>query len=223
VTAGIPTASGGNRGGGTTSVSNGGDESLLPRSGVGNVLRVARRVMRHVILDLGCGSKKRAGAIGLDCRPEEGVDIVCDIERPLPLASDVAGEVHAHHVLEHVRNLVGLMEEIYRVCRPGAMIHVSGPYYASRGAFRDPTHVRFLTEDTFQYFEVPTGYGIRTDFVIERIEYEVRRPFRYLPGFLVKYCRRHLWNVVDSFWVDLRVAKSGESRGDSRQSARPQR
>lgn len=169
--------------------------------------------MRHVVLDLGCGSNKRAGAIGLDCRPEKGVDVVCDLEHPLPLADGVADEVHAHHVLEHVRNLVQLMEEIYRVCRPGAVVHVSGPYYTSRGAFRDPTHVRFLTEDLFQYFEVPTDYGIRTNFRIERTEYGVRRPFRYLPRFLIKYCRRHLWNVVDTFWVTLRAAKGDESRG----------
>lgn len=169
--------------------------------------------MRHVILDLGCGSKKRAGAVGLDCRPGKGVDIVCDLERPLPLADEVADEVHAHHVLEHVRNLVQFMEEIYRVCRSGATLHVSGPYYTSRGAFRDPTHVRFLTEDTFQYFEVPTDYGIRTNFVMEQIEYEVRRPFRYLPSFLIKYCRRHLWNVVDSFWVILRAVKVSEPGG----------
>jgi SAM-dependent methyltransferase len=169
--------------------------------------------MRPIVLDLGCGSNKRGGAIGLDHRPEKDVDILCDLERPLPLAAGVADEVHAHHVLEHVRNLVQLMEEIYRVCRPGAVVHVSGPYYTSRGAFRDPTHVRFLTEDLFQYFEVPTDYGIRTNFRIERIEYGVRRPFRYLPSFLLKYCRRHLWNVVDTFWVTLRAAKGEESRG----------
>jgi SAM-dependent methyltransferase len=167
--------------------------------------------MRPLVLDLGCGSNKRAGAVGLDCRLEKGVDIVCDLEYPLPLADGVAAEVHVHHVLEHVRNLIPLMEEIYRVCRPGAVVRVSGPYYTSRGAYRDPTHVRFLTEDTFQYFEVPTDYGTRTNFAIERIEYEVRRPFRYLPAFVVKYCRRHLWNVVDSFWVTLRVVKGNGS------------
>lgn len=171
--------------------------------------------MRRVILDLGCGANKRPGAIGLDCRSEKGVNILCDLERPLPVADEVADEVHAHHVLEHVRNLVPLMEEIYRVCRPGATVHVSGPYYTSRGAFRDPTHVRFLTEDTFQYFEVPTDYGIRTDFAIERIDYGVRRPFRYLPVFLIKYRRRHLWNVVDTFWVTLRAVKGSQAAAAS--------
>lgn len=167
--------------------------------------------MEYVILDLGCGSNKRAGAIGLDRRPGNEVNIVCDLERLLPLRDEVAHEIHAHHILEHVRNLVQLMEEIYRVCRPGARVHVSGPYYTSRGAFRDPTHVRFLTEDMFQYFELAMKYGIRTNFVMERIDYDVRRPFLYLPNFVVKYCRRHLWNVADSLRVTLRAIKGNES------------
>lgn len=53
------------------------------------------------------------------------------------------------HVIEHVANLVGLMEEVYRVCKSGAVVEIVVPYYTSRGAFRDPTHVRYITEDTF--------------------------------------------------------------------------
>ena len=65
--------------------------------------------------------------------------------------------------------------------------------------------MRFLAEDTFQHFEMPTDYGIWTNFVMDRIEYEVRQPFRYLPAFMMRYCRRHPWSVGDSFWVTLRV------------------
>lgn len=81
------------------------------------------------------------------------------------------------------------------------------PYYTSRGAFRDPTHVRYITEDTFQYFEPPTSYGVRTNFRIEKIEYDVRKPFRYFPQYLQKRFRRYLWNVVDNMTVTLRTIK----------------
>lgn len=99
------------------------------------------------------------------------------------------------------------MEEIYRVCKAEAVVQVVVPYYTSRGAFRDPTHVRYIAEDTFQYFEQPTDYGIQTDFRIEAIRYEMRKPFRYLPEFVRKRCRRHLWNVVENMYVTLRVRK----------------
>ena len=81
------------------------------------------------------------------------------------------------------------------------------PYYTSRGAFRDPTHVRYITEDTFQYFEPPTDYGIRTNFRIEGIRYDVRKPFRWFPSYFKKRCRRYLWNVVDNMYVTLRAIK----------------
>lgn len=105
-----------------------------------------------VVIDLGCGKHKRRDAFGFDCRKESGVNALWDIELPLPLKSNCADVVHLSHVVEHVRDLIPFMEEVYRVCKPGAEVHVTVPYNTSRGAFRDPTHVRYITEDTFQYF-----------------------------------------------------------------------
>lgn len=162
-----------------------------------------------LILDIGCGPSKIPNAIGVDRRLIQGVDVVCDIERELPFKTDSVDLIWLRHVIEHVQDMIGLMEEIYRISRHGAAIEVVVPYYASRGAFRDPTHVRFITEDTFQYFEPPTDYGICTNFRIERIRYDVRKPFRWLPPYLQKRCRRYLWNVVDNMEVTLRVIKPG--------------
>lgn len=164
--------------------------------------------MKPVIVDIGCGVRKVDGALGLDRRRQPGVDLVCDFERALPLKTGSVDVVYMSHIIEHIRDLIPFMEEIYRVCRPGAEVRVVAPYYTSRGAFRDPTHVRFITEDTFQYFEPPTDYGVRTNFKIEKIQYDVRKPFRYLPRYLQKRCRRYLWNVVDNLSVTLRAVKA---------------
>ncbi len=164
--------------------------------------------MRPVIVDLGCGSKKVNGAFGFDIRPEPGVNVVCNIERQLPLKTNSVDVVNLSHILEHIRDLIPFMEEVYRVCRSGAMVRVVVPYYTSRGAFRDPTHVRFITEDTFQYFEPPTDYGTRTNFRIEHIDYDVRKPFRYFPRYFQKRFRRYFWNVVDNMSVTLRAVKA---------------
>jgi predicted SAM-dependent methyltransferase len=161
----------------------------------------------RTILDLGCGPNKIHGALGVDMRAVPGVDLICDIEQPLPFTASSVDVVWLRHVIEHVRNLIGLMEEVYRISRPGAVVEIIVPYYTSRGAFRDPTHVRYITEDTFQYFEPPTDYGVRTHFKIESIRYDVRKPFRWLPSYIQKRCRRYLWNVVDNMAVTLRVVK----------------
>jgi predicted SAM-dependent methyltransferase len=161
-----------------------------------------------LVLDLGCGPNKIEGAFGIDKRAVPGVDLVCDIEQPLPFQTSAVHVVWLRHVIEHVRDLIGLMEEVYRISGDGGIVEVIVPYYTSRGAFRDPTHVRYVTEDTFQYFEPPTDYGVRTNFRIERIVYDVRKPFRWFPAYLQKRCRRYLWNVVDSMHVTLRVVKT---------------
>ncbi len=163
--------------------------------------------MKSIILDLGCGPNKILEAFGVDVRHIPGVDIVCDIEQALPFKASSVEVIWLRHVIEHVRNLIGLMEEVYRISRHGAAVEVVVPYYTSRGAFRDPTHVRYITEDTFQYFEFPADYGIRTNFKIEKITYDVRKPFRWLPAYFQKRCRRYLWNVVDNMSVTLRVMK----------------
>ncbi len=150
---------------------------------------------------------KFQGAFGLDCRRGPGVDLVCDLEGDLPIKTDSVDVVHLSHIIEHIRNLVCFMEEVYRICRPGAQVQVIVPYYTSRGAFRDPTHVRFIAEDTFQYFEAPTDYGVKTNFRIEEIRYDVRKPFRYFPKYFQKRFRRYLWNVVDNMDVTLRAIK----------------
>ena len=163
--------------------------------------------MKPVTIDVGCGAKKLPGAFGLDRRPHPGVDVVFDFESGLPLKSASVEVVYLSHVLEHIQRLIPFMEEVYRVCRPGGEVRVVVPYYTSRGAYRDPTHVRFMTEDLFQYFEMPTDYGIRTNFKVEEITYDVRKPFRFFPRYLQKRFRRYLWNVVDNMSVTLRAVK----------------
>lgn len=163
--------------------------------------------MKPIIVDLGCGPKKLPGAFGLDCQRLPGVDAVCNFDGSLPLQTSAVDVVYLSHIVEHIRDLVQFMEEIYRICRPGGEVRVVVPYYTSRGAFRDPTHVRYITEDTFQYFEPPTPYGVQTNFRIEKIEYDIRKPFRYFPRYFQKRFRRYLWNVVDNMTVTLRVVK----------------
>lgn len=58
---------------------------------------------KFVSLDVGCGAYKRHGAIGMDVRPLEGVDLVHDFTQfPWPVPDDVCMLVTANHVIEHV-------------------------------------------------------------------------------------------------------------------------
>lgn len=45
------------------------------------------------------------------------------------------------------------MEELHRICINGAKIKIITPYFSHVGASQDPSHKRFFTWKTFDYFE----------------------------------------------------------------------
>ena len=161
--------------------------------------------MNEVIIDLGCGSRKITGAIGVDGVYQPGVNVLCDFEQSIPLKSNSVDILYANHLLEHIQNLFQLMEEVSRVCKPGGQVYITVPYYMSSRAFHDPTHLQFISEDTFLYFQEPTYYGFKTNFEIQKICYKYRTIFRIFPGFLKNIFRKHLWNVVDEMYVTLKA------------------
>lgn len=108
------------------------------------------------ILDIGCGTnKQQPGAIGVDRRTHGGVDVVTDLERSLPFAGASVDQIYAVHSLEHVSDLLGLMNEIHRVLRADGVLHVMVPNCEFVNAFADPTHVRYFNRQTFKFFCQP--------------------------------------------------------------------
>ena len=105
------------------------------------------------VLDVGCGGVKQVPeAVGVDRLALPGVDVVADLEGGLPLEDASFDHAFCVHVLEHVRDLVGLMGELHRVLAPGGVLHVLCPRWTHPNAWRDPTHVRGVDEGMFRWF-----------------------------------------------------------------------
>lgn len=103
-------------------------------------------------LNLGCGRDIRPGYVNLDLARIPGIDVVADLEKPLPFADSSFDEVFTSHVLEHVADLFALLAELRRICRPGAVIRIFVPHLSFFGAYTDPTHKRFFGYHSFDYF-----------------------------------------------------------------------
>ncbi len=109
-------------------------------------------------LDIGCGRNKLPGAVGLDCVQLPGVDIVCDLNEPLPFGNGEFEVVYSNQVLEHVPDMIGLVEEIHRVLEPGGLMVAHVPYFRSSWAAVDPTHIRNFTLNSLDYFVAGTYF-----------------------------------------------------------------
>lgn len=104
-------------------------------------------------LNLGCGKDYRKGYINIDNNKNFKTDKIFDLNQlPYPFEDDSVDEIIANEILEHLDDVVKVMREIWRICKNNAIIKIKVPYYKWRGAFWDPTHKHFFTEETFYYF-----------------------------------------------------------------------
>lgn len=104
-------------------------------------------------LNLGCGNDYREGYINCDCTNDIKIDEFVDLEKPLDMFEDNSiDEIICFHVLEHIKDIVPLIHELHRISKGGSLIKIKTPFYSSWGQYNDPTHVRFFTPFTFDYF-----------------------------------------------------------------------
>lgn len=167
-------------------------------------------------LNVGCGRNIQAGWINLDSIALPGVDIVCDLERlrqsPIPLPDDSVGHFLLSHVIEHIHDSLGLMQELWRLAAPGATAVVRVPHGGSDDAWEDPTHVRAYFLNSFGYFSQPfywrADYGYRGDWLAERISLFVDRSrCAGLGPDAIVLKAHHERNIVREMVCELRAIK----------------
>lgn len=106
------------------------------------------------VLDLGCGNRKRHGAVGVDVNPNSQADVVHDLNIiPYPFQDSSFDEIVLDNVLEHLDDVVRVVAELHRLCRAGGLVKVIVPYFRAPWAYIDPTHRHFFTTDSFSYFD----------------------------------------------------------------------
>ena len=117
-------------------------------------------------LDIGCGPSKVSGFIGLDIRNLTGVDIVHELNvKPWPLENNSVDLIIASHVIKHVDSVIEFMSELHRVLKDNGKLVIRYPHYSQRHTFRDPTHKRFMTLESLDYFVYKSElFGEYSDF-----------------------------------------------------------
>lgn len=105
------------------------------------------------IANIGCGHLIYPDVVNLDAVPMPGVDVVHDLDAyPWPFDDASLDEIWASQVFEHVADPIAFMRESWRILRSGGLLHITTPHYLSENAHTDPTHRRFCTERTWDYW-----------------------------------------------------------------------
>lgn len=166
-------------------------------------------------LHLACGRAKLPGFVGVDLVPLPGVvDVVQDLTKfPWPFPDNCAAEIVMRNILEHLPDTLPVMEEVWRIAKPGARVNVLVPYYNSPGAWGDPTHRRAFNEETFDYM-APSGekplsaynYYTHARFRVTSLDARQNRWLKQLPA-RVRWTLAHHFATVHTLDFQLEAVK----------------
>lgn len=183
-------------------------------------------------LNLGCGHDKRLGFINVDSQAACQPDQVVDLEQfPWPWADNSVGEIVMSHVLKHLgastETYLGIIQELYRVCAPGARVLITVPHPRSDNYLADPTHVRPITAMGLQMFNqelnrqsmaeggssTPLGVYLGVDWVMESSDVKILEPWasRFNSGQLaeadITMAVQNFYNVIGDCSFVMRMRK----------------
>ncbi len=172
-------------------------------------------------LDLACGDRKKDGYIGIDIVKTNSTDYVFDLlQFPWPIESDIIDEINCSHFIEHIPHdiknpndsrdgLIQFVDEMYRILKPGGKVFIDCPYYTSMRAFGDPTHVRYIAEFSFYYFNrewIETNklehYNIKSNFDM-KYSYLITNELSLRSEEVRNKAFQHDWNAIDDIIVEL--------------------
>lgn len=164
------------------------------------------------ILDIGCGTKKVPGSIGVD-RISGLADVCHDLNSfPYPFQSDHFDVVHIRDTLFLLDNSVRVMEEIFRICKVGGRVIVVQPYFRSVWNHVDPWIRTYGTAHSFAFFDpedpICTRYQYtHARFATETIVFDDHlnkpRPLRRIIIWLAnRYPRKYELNFSHLFPLD---------------------
>ncbi len=170
-------------------------------------------------LDIGCGSSKRNGYIGIDAIEAPGVDIVVDFTKAeIPLPDCSVTHFYSAHCFEHLDRMSPVVSEMSRLSVDGAKVEVWTPYSFHRSAFLYG-HTAFLNELHWLHLcvDYPSAYKKTTrgtrwllneinyvldDGVIERLKDQ---------GISIDFAVKHMVNIVREFGVFITICHDSDA------------
>lgn len=180
---------------------------------------IAKLCANRQVLDIGCGRNKFSGAKGIDFAANAEADIRHNLNVfPYPCATSSFDAILLRNVIEHLGYIVGLMDEIHRIGRPGADVVITTPHFSSLYSYQDPTHVRHLALESMDYFTTDTKHSnfyTSNRFIMagKGIDFGKSFPLSYIARLICalsphKYEKHYAFIFpANSLWFHMRIDK----------------
>lgn len=129
-------------------------------------------------LDIDCPHGPKEGFLGFGLH--QGLHYQTDVQTyPWPFQDECVLEANCENLLHRVRDLVGFLDELWRVLVPGGKTFVRVPHHASVRAWQDPFTVRAVPESTFLFFNKVWREEQKVSY------YPIKADFRFTHGYAV--------------------------------------
>lgn len=175
-------------------------------------------------LNVGCARNQLPGFLNIDIDPRCHPDMLVEPGKPWPFPSGQFNFVLMSHILEHVRDPFPLLDDVWRVLRPGGHVLIVVPHGMSEQQMGTPAHVvaynaMSFTAFTTQRYETPGdhGYGAYEGkpvhpWELVRIDHELKHQWPrwlvWLPTFLEPY----IWNLYANIYCVMRKPSDASNR-----------
>lgn len=187
---------------------------------VSELIKTLIKDNKPVKINLACGQMRQEGFIGIDKIRTDATDIVLDLEEyPWPIPDNCVDELACSHFVEHVRDLVPFMDDLYRIMKSPwvnkdgekitSKVTIVCPYYSSMRAMQDPFHIRPISEASFLYYNKDwrdanklDHYGIVSNFDFS-YGYQVVPEWANRSQEARDFAIRHYNNVITDIFVTL--------------------
>ena len=178
--------------------------------------------MKKKCLNLGCGKdihkeNQQEEWINIDRFQLEGVDVKHNLTKfPYPFNDNYFDEILSLGTLELINaDFIKIMEELHRISKPNAIIKIRSPAFPSMCSAQDPLTKKFMTWNTFEYFDPEHGYYYsKVKFKTSKRKYiyslsSMLRWLSFLPNIAPTLYTRFLFNLFPSnnIYYELRVIK----------------